>query len=74
MINYRELIVFRIVDSQLQHMTSILVLKELSGERRLPVFIGENERKAILLALDGAKAAENCIRASKSHKRPAACF
>ena len=54
--NCSELIIFRVVDSQRQNMTSILVLKELDGDRHLPVFIGENEAKAIILALEDAKA------------------
>jgi bifunctional DNase/RNase len=37
-------------------MASVLVLKELEGERFLPVFIGESETKAILLALEETKA------------------
>jgi len=36
-------------------MASVLVLKELDGDKHLPVFIGENETKAILLALEEAK-------------------
>lgn len=56
MTNCSELIIFRVVDSQHQSMTSILVLKEMDGDRHLPVFIGENETKAILLGLEDAKA------------------
>jgi len=56
MTNCSELIIFRVVDSQFQSMTSILVLKEVKGDRHLPVFIGENETKAILLGLEDAKA------------------
>lgn len=56
MTNCSELIILRVVDSQLQSTTSILVLKELEGDRHLPVFIGESETKAILLGLEDAKA------------------
>ena len=56
MTNCSELIIFRIVDSQFQNTASILVLKELDGDKHLPVFIGESETKAILLALEEAKA------------------
>jgi bifunctional DNase/RNase len=54
MTNCSELIIFRIVDSQFQNTASILVLKEMNGDKHLPVFIGESETKAILLALEDA--------------------
>jgi bifunctional DNase/RNase len=56
MTNCSELIIFRVVDNLRQSTTSILVLKELDGDMHLPVFIGESEAKAILLALEDAKA------------------
>ena len=55
MTNCSELTIFRIVDSQSQNTASILVLRELDGDRHLPVFIGDSETKAILLALEEAK-------------------
>jgi len=55
MTNCSELTIFRIVDSHSQNTASILVLRELDGDRHLPVFIGDNETKAILLALEEAK-------------------
>ena len=56
MTNCSELIIFRIVDSHSQNAASILVLKEIEGDKHLPVFIGDNETKAILLALENASA------------------
>ncbi|MCL2511103.1 MAG: DUF151 domain-containing protein [Bacteroidales bacterium] len=56
MTNCSELIIFRVVDSLHQNMASVLVLKESAGDRHLPVFIGESETKAILLALEDTKA------------------
>ena len=56
MTNCSELIIFRVVDRQRQSTTSVLILKELEGDRRLPVLIGKNEVKAILLAMEDVKA------------------
>ena len=55
MTNCSELTIFRIVDSHSQNTASILVLRELEGDRHLPVFIGDSETKAILLAIEEAK-------------------
>lgn len=56
MTNCSELIIYKVVDSVHQSTTSILVLKELDGDRHLRVFIGESETKSILLGLEDVKA------------------